>query len=56
MYTETVEEYGTLNELQSDIHFIIRKFKEIGNMDIELNIDLLNLTITIIKPKEADEN
>jgi len=53
-YSEHVEEYGTLGELQSDIHFIIKKFKEVGNLDVQLDIDLLNLTITVVSPKESD--
>lgn len=54
-YVETTENYSTLGELQSDIAFILNRFREIGNMDVEVNINLLDLTITIIKPKESDD-
>ena len=54
-YIETVEEYNTLHELQSDIHFILKKFREVGNLDVELKIDLLELTITVISPEENDD-
>ena len=53
-YSEHIEEYGTLSELQADIHYIIKRFKEIGNLDVQLDINLLNLTITVVSPEESD--
>ena len=55
-YVETTEEYGTLFELQADVAFILNAFREAGNiLDIEISIDLLDLTITITKPKETND-
>lgn len=56
-YIETTEKYNTLYELQSDMFHILNRFRQAGKiMDAEISIDLLHLTITIIKPKEKDEN
>ena len=55
-YTETVERYSNLFELQSDIFFILKKFRDMGNLDVEVSIDLLELSITIISPQEGEND
>ena len=56
-YVETTERYSTLHELQSDMFHILNRFREAGKiMDAEISIDLLELTITIIKREEKNEN
>ena len=56
-YVETTEKYNTLYELQSDIFHILNRFREAGKiMDAEISIDLLELTITIIKREDKNEN
>ena len=55
-YTETVERYSNLFELQSDIFFILKKFRDMGNLDVEINVDLLELSITVIAPEGENDN
>lgn len=56
-YTETTETFESMFDLQQESNRIIQAFREAGKiLDVEISIDLLNLSITIIMPKEADEN
>ena len=54
-YIETTESYSSLGELQSDVFFILKRFKDAGNLDVEISLDLLDLTITVTAPKEKDD-
>ena len=55
-YNEHIEEYSTLSELQAEANDLINKFRQVGNLDVELSIDLLSLTITVLSPKESDDS
>ena len=51
-YIETTESYETMFELQTDSNRIIQAFREAGKiLDVEINIDLLELTITVSTPQ-----
>ena len=57
MYTETTETYETMFELQQDSNRIIQAFREAGKiLDVEISIDLMELTITVSTPKDTDDN
>ena len=57
MYTETTESYQDMFELHEDMNRILKAFRDAGKiLDVEVNIDLLNLEITIITPKDHDDN
>ena len=56
-YTETTETYENMFELQHDVGRILQAFREAGKiLDVEVSIDLLEMSVTIITPKDADEN
>ena len=57
IYTETTETYETMFELQTDTNRIIQAFREAGKiLDVEISIDLLELSVTVITPKDTDDN
>lgn len=57
MYNETTEQFETMFDLQQETNRIIQAFREAGKiLDVEISIDLLEMSVTVITPKEADEN
>ena len=56
-YNETTEEYNDLFELQHDSNRIIQKFRDAGKLlDVQIEIDLYALTITVCTPKRENED
>ena len=52
-YVETTEKFENLFELQHQLNALMQKIREIGarKLDVEINVDLLAFTITIVAPE-----
>ena len=57
-YTETTEQCKNIHELTEEVMYTLRKMRDSGlrKIDGEIVINLENFSITVVTPKETDDN